>query len=160
FYAIFGVFLMLPTLPRLIVVSAILYGLAMIPILTTVTWPPAVQFYTSDIIIEFAFGIALGWLCSSGAKFSGTFACPCFLVGVVAFAVVGGGVSPRGLSVGVPALLVVAGAVMIERLHGVPNIHSLHLLGNASYSLYLSHTIVLAAVGRLWRGFPFDQLPG
>ncbi len=159
FYAIFGVGLALPTLPRLIVVSTVLYGLATIQILTRITGPTALQFYTSDIIIEFAFGIALGWLYSSEAKFSGRFAWPCFLIGVVAVAIVGGG-TPRGLYVGVPALLVVAGAVMIERLHGVPNIHSLHLVGNASYSLYLSHTIVLSAVGQLWRRFPLEQLPG
>jgi peptidoglycan/LPS O-acetylase OafA/YrhL len=30
----------------------------------------------------------------------------------------------------------------------------------AAYSLYLSHTIVLSAVGQLWRGFPPDLFPG
>jgi len=160
FYAIFGVSLILPTLPRLILVSTVLYGLAAIQILTGATGLTAIQFYTSDIIIEFAFGIALGWLYSTGAKFSGRFAWPCFLIGVVAVAIVGGRMSYRGLSVGVPALLVVAGAVMIERLHGLPNIRGLHLLGNASYSLYLSHTIVLSAVGQLWRRFPLDLIPG
>jgi peptidoglycan/LPS O-acetylase OafA/YrhL len=153
FYAIFGISLILPTLPRLILVSTVLYGLAAIPVLTEITWP-------SDIIIEFAFGIAMGWLYSSGAKFSRRFAWPCFLIGAVAVAIVGGRMPYRGLSVGVPALLVVAGAVMIERLHGVPKIRSLHLLGNASYSLYLSHTIVLSAVGQLWRKFPLEQIPG
>lgn len=53
------------------------------------------------------------------------------------------------LSIGVPALLLVAGAVMIERLIGVPNVRGLHLLGNASYSLYLSHTIALSVVSQL-----------
>jgi exopolysaccharide production protein ExoZ len=160
FYAIFGLGLFLPTLPRLIVVSTILCGLALVPLLTGPMLPTAAQFYTSDIILEFSFGIALGWLCSGGASFSARFAWPCFLIGVVAIATVGDGTPHRGLSVGVPAFLVVAGAIMIERLHGLPNIHSLHLLGNASYSVYLSHTIVLSAVGQLWRRLPFDSLPG
>jgi exopolysaccharide production protein ExoZ len=160
FYAIFGLGLFLPTLPRLIVVSTVLCGLASVPLLTGPMLPTAAQFYTSGIIIEFSFGIALGWLYSGGARFSARFAWPCFLIGVAAIASVGGDMPYRGLSVGVPALLVVAGAIMIERLHGLPNIHSLHLLGNASYSVYLSHTIVLSAVGQLWRRLPFDLLPG
>jgi exopolysaccharide production protein ExoZ len=160
FYTIFGLGLMLPVLPRLIVISTILYGWAMVQILMGINLPKAIQFYTSDIIMEFAFGMALGWLYFWGAKLSGRFAWACFLIGIIAVALVGDGMPPRGVSVGVPALLVVAGSVMIERLHGVPNIRSLHLLGNASYSLYLSHTIVLSAVGQLWRRLPLDLFPG
>jgi peptidoglycan/LPS O-acetylase OafA/YrhL len=159
FYAIFGVSLVLPALPRLILVSALLYGLASVHTLTIATPPTVIQFYTAYIIIEFAFGMALGWLYCSGGKVSGRFAWPCFLIGAAAIAV-SGGMPVRGLSVGVPALLLVAGAVMIERLHGVPNIPGLHLLGNASYSLYLSHTIVLSAVGQLWQRLPLDLIPG
>lgn len=160
FYAIFGLALILPTIPRLVVVSTILFGLAAIPVLTRVPPLTAVEFYTSDRIIEFAFGIGLGWLYGGGAKFPKPFAWAAFLLGACAIALIGDSDMSRGLSVGVPALLMVAGAVMIERLRGIPNIGSLHLLGNASYSLYLSHTIVLSMIGQLWRKFPLGLFPG
>lgn len=49
---------------------------------------------------------------------------------------------------------------MIERVNGAPNLRGLHFLGNASYSLYLSHPIVLSIVGQLWRRFLPGLFPG
>jgi exopolysaccharide production protein ExoZ len=48
---------------------------------------------------------------------------------------------------------------MIEHAKGAPKIRGLHFLGNASYSLYLSHTIVLSIVCQLWRRFSPGLFP-
>jgi exopolysaccharide production protein ExoZ len=165
FYLIFGFALILPITSRLIVVSTTLIVLTLFPFL--VKDPPltavpvtAVGFYTSNIILEFAFGMTLGWLYIRGARLSLATAWAILLLGAGAIVLTADSFADRSLRVGVPALLVVAGAVMIERLGGVPNIRGLYFLGNASYSLYLSHTIVLSIVGQLWRKFPLGLLPG
>jgi len=161
FYLIFGLGLFLPAILRLVAVSTILLGLAAIKSLTSVPPFTAIDFYASDRVLEFAFGTALGWLYVGGSKLSPTSAWVCFLFGAASIIFVGdSGMGSRGLLIGIPALLVVAGAVMIERSKGLPNFHSLHLLGNASYSLYLSHTMTLSMIGQLWRRLPLGLFPG
>ena len=68
---------------------------------------------------------------------------------------------PRVLISGIPAFFIVAGAVFYERAHNVAEIGVPKLLGDASYSLYLSHGAVLSAFGQLWRklGFPHTSEP-
>jgi exopolysaccharide production protein ExoZ len=154
FYAIFGGALVLPTGLRLITVSLIICGFAVIPIVTKVPVSTPEAFYTSNIILEFVFGMALGWLYIRGLKLPLSLAWACVLIGAALLIFTGSVFEDRGLLVGVPALLVVAGAIMIERVSGVPRIWSLHLLGNASYSLYLSHTIILSLVEQVWARFP------
>ena len=160
FYVIFGFALILPITSRLVAVSTILFVLALFPSLVEVPPLTAVGFYTYSIILEFAFGMTLGWLYTQGARLSLATAWAILLLGACAIVLTADSFAYRGLRVGVPALLVVAGAVMIERLGGVPNIRGLHFLGNASYSLYLSHTIVLSIVGQFWRRFPLGLFPG
>lgn len=160
FYAIFGLALILPAIPRLLSVSAILIGLAAIQLLIAVPPLTPLGFYTSDRVIEFAFGIVLGWLYVRGIRVAKPLAWAAFLLGAGAIALIGDSDMSRGLAIGVPALLVVAGAVTIERHTGIPKIGGLYLLGNASYSLYLSHTIVLSMIWQLWRRFSPGSFPG
>jgi exopolysaccharide production protein ExoZ len=60
----------------------------------------------------------------------------------------------RVLVFGIPCACIlygsVAGAPAPPRAVG----RALHVFGDASYSLYLSHTLVLSAVGRVWRVYP------
>ena len=55
----------------------------------------------------------------------------------------------RVICFGVPAVLIVYGATAAESLRKLSEIRWLVLLGNASYSTYLSHLLVLSALGRL-----------
>lgn len=60
---------------------------------------------------------------------------------------------PRALRWGVPAMLLVAGAALLPDPAapvGQPR-RALAALGDASYSLYLSHPFVLPAIAKLWR---------
>jgi exopolysaccharide production protein ExoZ len=57
----------------------------------------------------------------------------------------------RVLIYGTGSALVIAGLVALERQGGRWNSRPLARLGDASYSLYLSHVPVIAATGLLWR---------
>jgi exopolysaccharide production protein ExoZ len=161
FYAIFGVALLLSYNRRLVFVSIVLCGLSALPYLITVSPLSALGFYTSGIILEFAYGAILGWIYILGARLPPALAWTCLLLGLAAIALVGSGdTMDSALLTGIAALLVVGGAVTIERVSGVPHIRALHLLGNASYSLYLSHAIILSLVGQLWRRSSLYLLPG
>jgi exopolysaccharide production protein ExoZ len=55
----------------------------------------------------------------------------------------------RPLFWGAPALLLVAGAVTVERAGPLPDIEILRALGDASYSIYLCHVIVTELLTRI-----------
>jgi peptidoglycan/LPS O-acetylase OafA/YrhL len=55
---------------------------------------------------------------------------------------------------GIPAALMVFGAVALELQDRFRLPHWLGVIGDASYSLYLSHILVLSAAGRLWQALP------
>jgi len=67
---------------------------------------------------------------------------------------------PRALVAGIPAAMVVAGALMLERANAVPRLPGLRWMGDTSYSLYLSLPIVLSAFAQLWRKAGLHLLPG
>ncbi|MCR5875270.1 acyltransferase [Phenylobacterium sp. J426] len=54
-----------------------------------------------------------------------------------------------GPLVGAPALLLVAGAVTVERHGRVPDLWPLRVVGDASYSLYLFHGLAISATVRM-----------
>lgn len=64
----------------------------------------------------------------------------------------------RSVYFGVPAFFAVLGAVSLEgRMNRVAP-KALRVLGDASYSLYLSHVLVISAVGRLYARFALATL--
>lgn len=65
---------------------------------------------------------------------------------------------PRVALFGVPSALVLLGCVALEPTLGPRTPRPLVALGDASYSLYLGHVLVIAAVGRAWRmsGLPTE----
>ncbi|WJF91853.1 acyltransferase [Paraburkholderia bonniea] len=65
----------------------------------------------------------------------------------------------RALYFGVPACLLVLGATSWEMNTGRTAPRFLRLLGDASYSLYLSHVLVISAVGRLYAHLAPAALP-
>ena len=52
---------------------------------------------------------------------------------------------------GLPALLIVAGALAVEGMGRLPSVPQLRWAGDASYSIYLTHLLVLDAVQPLLR---------
>lgn len=148
FYLLFGLALALPAAARLAAVTAAL--LALVGLQALEPRPgTALAFYSSSIVLEFACGMALAWAYRRGLSLPAWAGALGVAAGFALLALdLPDGTLPRLVQWGFPAVLIVAGAVSIERRHGMPRLAFAHVLGDASYSLYLSHTIVLAAFGR------------
>jgi len=130
-------------------------------------WPEraALAILSSPMILEFVYGIALytlyrrlpqvperarrglGWV----------------LLGAVALSVLGyfspafNGHGPTNW--GVPSLLLVLSLLLYERIHGLPDCQWLFFLGNISYSLYLTHIVVLKVISTYHMNFGMRGVP-
>ena len=100
------------------------------------------------IVLEFIFGIAIARLMLAGFRLPPALALFALFAGFAVIVSVAPAVENLRVVVwGLPAALIVAGAVSLERDlgHVVPK--WLLAMGDASYSLYLSHGFFLAALG-------------
>lgn len=146
FYLLFALAMCLRvgTMSVLVPAFVVFVGLAL---LRTDTWP-AWTILFSTIVVEFLFGVALAQATLRGWALPAASAGAAMLLGfVLILTVPEGGENLRTLTWGLPALLIVAGAVAMEsRMRGkLPQ--WLLTLGDASYSIYLVHGFVLPAVG-------------
>ncbi|WP_088345615.1 MULTISPECIES: acyltransferase [Rhodomicrobium] len=110
----------------------------------------------SPILLEFAAGVAIGAMYTSGVVLPRTLAW---------IALIGGGLALLGLGLagatlhtrvilwGIPAIFIVLGALYLERHGAVREVPFLRLLGDASYSLYLTHLFAVGAVAVVWHKF-------
>ena len=58
---------------------------------------------------------------------------------------------PRAIASGLPALIIVLGAILVEKLYNIQAKNKLScLLGEASYILYVIHPYVIYGVLREW----------
>lgn len=151
FYLLFAGGLLAPAKLRPWLVGgalALLVGLR--PLVDTAN--PLAATYTDPILLEFAAGIGLGWLWSHQrlpGRVLGWGLVGGGLAGFTAVALAGIDVSTaRPLWWGVPSLLLVTGAVSVERAGPVPDLWPLRALGDASYSVYLIHGLAISAAVR------------
>jgi len=163
FYVLFATFL---TLPRPRAVGGVVVTLCLLVLAGLIFRPsdPILSVWTAPILLEFGFGLGLGiaWL--------GPVRLPrlvCLLLAFMAVALLvadpqhllikpPGGTTPndmhRVLGWGIPAATLLLSACFLEKnsaLGGVV-IATLRRLGDASYSLYLVHPMVLLIFTRLW----------
>jgi len=151
FYLLFAAGLLAPARLRPWLVSGALVALSVVGALASPRNPLAAT-YTDPILLEFAAGIWLGKLWSERRLPGARLGWASVALGLVGFA----GVSLAGVDVsaarplywGVPAFLLVAGAVSVERDGPVPNLWPLRALGDASYSVYLVHGLAISAALR------------
>lgn len=146
FYVIFAATLLLSSALRVWVTVAALTALAGIGFMSR---PNGIMgFYTHDIILEFGLGVIIGALYTSRWTIPATLAGAAFMCGVAlcCTSLLSG---PRSITFGLPSVLIVAGLAFMERERGMRSIPLLRHLGDASYSLYLSHPITLAATAIL-----------
>jgi exopolysaccharide production protein ExoZ len=120
------------------------------------------EFYTQPLIIQFASGVFLGWLLWKGVTMSPKASLALMVVGVaiVPFLPEPSHVVPelgaynfmlsRTLWYVVPAFAIVAGAVFFEMATMLKPWKIPTLIGNASYSIYLIHPLILPAVAKVW----------
>jgi len=144
FYALFAAALVLAKPQRLIAVSAALAALAAYGLIAD-PQTAILKGFTNNIVLEFAMGMGLGRLYELGKAPSSARAGAALLAAGVALACVHRALpDARFIYFGVPALLIMAGALAFEsRISGkawaVPK-----FLGDASYSIYLVHMMAMA----------------
>jgi exopolysaccharide production protein ExoZ len=112
------------------------------------------SFYGNSVILEFLFGVLLAAYLIPYLNFSALVTWGLLGLSLIALAFIESASLdlPRALKYGVPAFLAIAAAVNLERIRAVPNFPILVRLGDASYSIYLSHIFVLAGL-RMVVGF-------
>lgn len=107
--------------------------------------------YTSPIILEFFAGMLIAVIHQNHTLKSYWLALP---VGVVALIGFGNLDAYRLLVWGLPTLLIFVGTLAIEDAKKLPRLPLLKLLGDASYSIYLSHAFVLQIGLFVWWRVP------
>ncbi len=132
FYAIFAMSLFSRQIYRFSIMAISLASLVLIGLLFEGS--DIFDFYTSSIIIEFLFGMAL-------AQFGVKLPVLAFPVGFILMFAMQPLALERVFSMGLPATLIVAGAIAAEK--HMPDWEIAHLLGSASYSIYLFHLLAL-----------------
>jgi exopolysaccharide production protein ExoZ len=160
FYLLFGLTFFMKSQSRAVAALAVVFLVSAIYRSLTPGLPFAMEFYFRPITLEFVGGgllalayrsswlaamprsrlISLGWVLLAG--------------GVAALLLTGwrvgwrfwqlnGEFELRVLAFGVPSLLIVAGALLLERADQVWKSRTMLLLGAASYSIYISHQFVV-----------------
>jgi exopolysaccharide production protein ExoZ len=148
FYALFSAVIFLR---RSIAVTALCVFLSMAVLLGYLLQPTLapLQFWSDPIILEFAFGMILALLYTGGVRFPTTLRIFLVVAGVALIACFAPKMPPSGYRViqwGIPAAMVFAGIALGRDINfgwlRVP----VKALGNASYALYLTHPLMIAAV--------------
>lgn len=119
---------------------------------------PVLHFWTDSIVIEFAFGALLGIFVTRLASAPLPLAWVLTLAGAAGFVLpyifnlpdLGG---PRFLVAGIPAAMIVAGAVNFDIQKRTVDSPPLRAVGDASYSLYLTHLFIVRASRVAWNHF-------
>jgi exopolysaccharide production protein ExoZ len=143
FYALFAVGLTLGRKGVPAVIAVIAGLVALHPWATS----PIASFYTNPILLEFATGMVIG---RAYPYLRGSYGLPLLLIGF-GFIFAAPSLWPdahRAWIFGAPSILVVVGALMLER--NGRSTSRLQLLGDASYSIYLTHFFVTQAAKKLF----------
>ncbi len=152
FYALFAVGLVWKSVPRCaLFVSAVLLTLVGLGFLLNPSDGPA-RFYTAPIMTEFAFGMVIAALYVAGRRMWWPFALLSIVAGLAALVFWAGISDPRSGPIvrGIPSGFIVAGSVSLERTANTFRIQLIKTLGDASYSIYLTHLFTLPLFGILW----------
>jgi exopolysaccharide production protein ExoZ len=152
FYLIFAAVLMLPVRARF---RAIAVALVILPLVgaavMTQSVPPSVLL--SPLLTEFLGGVCIARLAAGAWR---PLAPWCWasvgigFAGLVASSPAPGDDLARVLQYGVPAFLIVGGAVGLEAAGRLRIPKLAQLLGAASYSIYLTHTFAISILGKVW----------
>lgn len=121
--------------------------------------------YFSPLTLEFIVGCMMGILYFSrsikgNASAIALIALAVWIVGFYLFREIVGNETPSGwmrvLVYGFPAALAFYAALLFEKNHGAIMPSWICKVGDASYSVYLSHVLVLSVVGRIWSLFAVE----
>jgi exopolysaccharide production protein ExoZ len=158
FYLLFALALAL----RVDVLRVLVPGLGLFVVLAlfrTESWPVWTILFNT-IVIEFIFGVMLAKLTLRGWFLPSAVAACLVVAGFALILVVPeNSESLRVLTWGMPALAIVVGAVSLERYVGTVLPRWLLALGDASYSIYLTHGFIVPVLGLVFVYFHWTGLP-
>jgi exopolysaccharide production protein ExoZ len=149
FYALFAGGLLLRASVRLPALCGVLAAASLAGLFVT-SQNPAIEAYTNSAMIEFAYGAALAHFHRAGALRSGGGAA-LIAAGVALALVAPFDLDWRGFTFGLAAAAILAGFVLLEEKLAQRPIRLAKLVGDASYSLYLTHGMALAGMAVLVR---------
>ena len=164
FYLLFACAMLLP---RRLAVPALAVALVGLVALGRAIAPPvaAVAVWTDGLLLEFLFGMGIALLAERGLALGALAAAVVTGLGCLA-AVTLGPITPRFDNIapwireGLPAALIVAGCVLGPVWRSGRAIVALALVGDASYSLYLSHPFAIRLLRSAWLAFaPVEASP-
>jgi len=162
FYVLFAAALLAPPRLRAPLLTAVLVGLAAARPLGDTT-NPLWSTYTNNLLLEFVAGVWLGKAWRTGRLPGRGVGWAMIVLGLAGFIAVGvSGIDverARALLWGVPAFLLVAGAVSVEQAGPIPALPPLRALGDASYSVYLVHGLAISAAFRLLQKAGVTSVP-
>ncbi|MES2741018.1 MAG: acyltransferase [Pseudomonadota bacterium] len=162
FYMIFGLALLFPKKIGLALIFGVIGLCGALGAAQLVQRQPFL-FWSNPIVFEFLFGIGLAMLRERGVRCGGAAGWGMIALGFAAMWLLkGAGIAGdfwviRPLWMGLPALLICAGVVLVREPAAAiaagpgPLKRQLVLLGDASYAIYLSHPFALNAVALLWK---------
>lgn len=146
FYLVFASSLILPVRRRIAALTLALVVLS----LAGFVWPPGYVMLLNPMFLQFLAGVWLARLAQERLLPERAIGWLLLGLGLTLFVVLWlSAIDPdlwRPMIWGLPAALVVAGAVSVEADGGWPAWGWLGLLGDASYSLYLTHTLTIGAL--------------
>ncbi|HNY65465.1 MAG TPA: acyltransferase [Deltaproteobacteria bacterium] len=153
FYVLLTAFLAAGLRARLYWVAAFLSASSLVGLI----WPeylvyPVFNLLASELLLEFVMGMLLFSAFRRGFRVGVPAAAGLVAAGMFLFPVLDG--STRLLSLGIPMALIFSGVVLCRR--EMLNFRALHVLGDASYSLYLIQVLAVPACGKVVRMLPID----
>ncbi len=154
FYAIFALAMAVSLMRRVPLTIGVLVSMVALGTLSVFDGSPALEFYSNDIVLEFVFGMALAQLFLNGTLARVGVGPAWVAIGLGAIGVAVGAYHiteiPRALAFGLPAALMVAGALSIEAGREVRRVQPFLIIGDASYSIYLAHLFPIALERFAW----------
>lgn len=165
FYGLFALVLVFPRRWALALLVAILAGLVFVGRIFALQQP--MGFWTDPIILEFAFGLGLGWLRAEGFTLNRLSRWGLALGGLAILSMnfiglTGNWSEMRPLAWGLPAACLVAAAALgPERPLAMNALTRFGVLaGDASYAIYLVHPFVIRGMGAIMQRLGADAILG
>jgi exopolysaccharide production protein ExoZ len=158
FYFVFGIIFLFTKTWRAVGTSLAILGLAAIGYTNPVASSPIVVTYTDPLLIEFSFGIVGGALFLSSFGQIQKFLFIFIFIAMVLVIFRSGPIAQSLRFAGVCVCLVYTGAE-IERCGYIKQLRLLALIGDASYSIYLTHSGVISLTRMFFDRVGLNEIP-